>query len=67
LGWSFFGLSSEYRVGLLDEIYYLVKHANFSYSDVMVMPTYERRFFVGKLVDEFEKRAEQVEKMKSKR
>ena len=31
------------------------------------MPTYERRFFVGKLVDEFEKRAEQAEKMKSRR
>jgi hypothetical protein len=33
----------------------------------MVMPTYERRFFVNKLVEEFEKRAEQIDKMKSKR
>jgi hypothetical protein len=31
------------------------------------MPTYERRFFVNKLVEEFEKRAEQIDKMKSKR
>jgi hypothetical protein len=67
LGWSFFGLSSEYRIGLLDEIYYLVKHANFAYRDIMSMPTYERRFFVNKLVEEFEKRAEQIDKMKSKR
>jgi hypothetical protein len=33
----------------------------------MSMPTYERRFFVNKLVEEFEKRAEQIDKMKSKR
>ena len=31
------------------------------------MPSYERRFFVNKLVEEFEKRAEQIDKMKSKR
>jgi len=67
LGWSFFGLSSEYRIGLLDEIYYLIRHAHFSYSDIMSMPTYERKYFVNKLIEEFQKKNEQYEKMKSKR
>ena len=67
LGRSFFGLSSEYRVALLDEIYYLSKHVNFTYGDVMNMPTYERKYFIGKLVEEFDKRKQQSEKVKSKR
>jgi hypothetical protein len=67
LGWSFFGLSSEYRVGLLDEIYYLIRYANFSYSDIMTMPTYERKYFINKVIDEFEKKNESYEKIKSKR
>jgi hypothetical protein len=64
LGWSFFGLSSENRKALLDEIYYMTKHANFTYSDVMVMPTYERKYFLEKLVDEYEKRNESYKKTK---
>jgi hypothetical protein len=67
LGWSFFGLSSDIRVSLLDEIYYLVKHANFSYGDLINMPTYERKYFVNKLIEEFQKKAEMMEKAKSKR
>jgi len=67
LGWSFFGLSSDSRVSVLDEIYYLTRHANFSYNDLINMPTYERKYFIGKLVEEFEKRNQQAEKAKSKR
>jgi hypothetical protein len=67
LGQNFFGLSSDYRIGLLDEIYYLVRHANFTYADIMVMPTYERKYFINKLSNEFEKRAEAIERSKSKR
>ena len=66
LGRSFFDLSSDYRVGLLDEIYYLIRHAHFSYADIMIMPTYERKYFINKLATEFEKRAEAIEKAKSK-
>jgi len=55
------------RVSLLDEIYYLVKHANFSYGDLINMPTYERKYFVNKLIEEFQKKAEMMEKAKSKR
>jgi hypothetical protein len=56
LGLSFFGLSSNHKKNLLDEIYYLTKFANFSYSDLMSMPSFERRFFMDKLIEEYEKK-----------
>jgi len=56
LGSNFFALSSNYQKTLLDESYYLVKHANFTYYDVKNMPTFERKFFIDKLFKEFEKR-----------
>jgi len=36
---------------LMDEIFYLTKYANFSYSDIMIMPTYERKYFINKLIE----------------
>ena len=65
-GRSFFDLSSDYKKNQLDEIYYLSKHANFSYSDILIMPVYERKYFINKLVEEFDKRSEMVEKQKNK-
>lgn len=65
-GRSFFDLSSEYKKNQLDEIYYLSKHANFSYSDILIMPVYERKYFINKLVEEFDKRNEMIEKQKNK-
>ena len=35
-----------------------------SYNDVLSMPTYERRFFLGLLTRENREKEEQVEKMK---
>jgi hypothetical protein len=55
------------RTILLDEIYYLIRHANFSYEDLVKIPTYERKYFIGKLSEEFQKRAEQIEKSKTRR
>jgi hypothetical protein len=55
LGLNFFGLSSNYQKSLLDEIYYLIKYANFSYFDLKLMPTYERKYFVNQLIKDFEK------------
>jgi len=52
LGLSFFGLSSNNKKNLLDEIYYLSKYVNFSYLEVMSMPTYERKYFIDKLIGE---------------
>jgi hypothetical protein len=42
----------------MDEIYYLTKFAHFSYSDLLSMPTYERKYFIDKLVKEYEKKNE---------
>jgi hypothetical protein len=65
-GRSFFDLSSDYKKIQLDEIYYLSKHANFSYSDILIMPVFERKYFINKLVEEFDKRNEMIEKQKNK-
>lgn len=66
LGQSFFVLSSDYKKIMLDEFYYLSKNVNFSYSDMMTMPTYERKYFINKLSSEFEKRNEEIEKARNK-
>ena len=39
----------------MDEIFYLAKYVNFTYSDIMSMPTFERRYFVDKLIESFNK------------
>jgi hypothetical protein len=51
---------------VLDEIYYLVKFGNFSRESIYKMPVYERRYYLGKLVNEFEKRNEAREQAKNK-
>jgi hypothetical protein len=43
---------------LLDEIYVLVKYGHFSYSDIYSMPTYQRRYFIDKMVEENDKKNE---------
>ena len=45
----FYGLSSEYLLHLHKEISFLVKTGQFTYSDIMVMPTYSRRIFIHNL------------------
>ena len=52
---------------MLDEFYYLSKYANISYGDIRTMPTFERKYFVNKLVEEFTKQNERIEKNKNKR
>jgi hypothetical protein len=37
---------------------------NMTYSDVMVMPTYERRYYLGMLTKDFERKQEQIEEQK---
>jgi hypothetical protein len=54
----FSGFNSEYHKNLLDEIYVLVKYGHFSYSDIYSMPTYQRRYFIDKMVEENDKKNE---------
>jgi len=51
---------------MLDEIYYLVKYANFTRQDVLIMPVFERKYMLAKLHEEFEKRKEAQEKARNK-
>jgi len=62
LGWTFFALSSDYKKIILDETFFLIKNANFSYVDVMNMPTYERKYFIGKIMEEYDMIREEREK-----
>jgi len=39
---------------MLDEIYYSVKELGFSYSDVLKMPTFERKYFINKFISDME-------------
>lgn len=43
-----------------------MRHLEASYSDVMRMPTYQRRFFLGLLSKTAEKRQEQIEEAQQK-
>ncbi len=38
-----------------------MRHLDMSYSDIMSMPTYERRFFLTTFIEEKEKRKEKIE------
>ena len=50
---------------LLEEIYICLQHfKNVSYSDILMMPTQERRFFLGLLTKDKIKRDEAVEEQK---
>jgi hypothetical protein len=40
----------------------LVKNGNFVYSDILIMPTYERKYFIGKIVEEYDLIRERQEK-----
>ena len=51
---------------MLDEFYYLSKHVNMSYTDMMNMHIFERKYFVNKLSEEFIKREEEMEKARNK-
>jgi hypothetical protein len=56
---------------MMYESYILVKHANFTYADVIGMPIFERRKFIEILMEENTKikeaRDREMQKAKSKR
>ena len=63
---NFFGPTSTYKKDILYEFYILIKHANFSYADILHMPVYERRAFIDILMDENKKVKEHREREMSK-
>jgi hypothetical protein len=61
---SFFGLTSNYKKEMLYEMYILIKHGNYSYSDLLIMPVYERKLMLDFLIDEAEERNKRNENRK---
>lgn len=51
---------------MMYESYILVKHANFTYADVMSMPVFERRKFIDILMEENDKIKEAREREMNK-
>ena len=57
--WIFFLSELDARISnLAQEAYYLVKHAGFSYQDIMFMPAIERREFMDLLIEENQREKE---------
>jgi hypothetical protein len=44
-----------------------MKHLNIAWSDLLIMPTFERRFYVDFLAEEFAKKREAIEKQNNQR
>ena len=60
---TFFGLQSDYRKTLHEEIFTLVYYGNgFSHDDIYTMPVYLRRFYSNALLDEKKREKEAMEK-----
>lgn len=50
----------------MEEVYLFTQHIKgFKYSDVMEMPTHERRFFLGEKLKEMGKQEEHMENLKN--
>jgi len=54
-----FRLPEGYLEMILEELLILVKHGNFSWTDVKMMPVYERKFYINKLIEYNQKQQEQ--------
>ena len=42
-----------------------MRHLKIPYSDILMMPTYERRFFLTTFINENEKKKEQIEEQQA--
>jgi hypothetical protein len=54
----------KYKMYLLEEIYYCVKHIGFTYQDVLNMSVYERRQYLNYLLNENKRKTEAMEEQK---
>ena len=58
----FFGLNSSYREHQLEEVYLLMQHAQFAYTEARELPIPIRRWFLDRVTKDFKKRNEAIEK-----
>ena len=50
----FFGLTPENKDVILEQLFVLMKHINFSYKDAYNLPIWKRTWFIGKLKETLE-------------
>jgi hypothetical protein len=62
LAQGFFGLNPEYKESLLEQFFLLQYHLGMSYSDVRNLPVPYRKWYLDRLVREFEKKSTQANK-----
>jgi hypothetical protein len=60
LALHFFGLTPENKTIILEQLYVLIKHANFTYLDAYKLPVWKRLWFIFKLKEENEKESETI-------
>ncbi len=56
----FFGLTPENKTIILEQLYVLIKHANFTYLDAYKLPVWKRLWFIYKLKEDNEKQNEMI-------
>ena len=56
----FFGLTPENKTIILEQLYVLIKHANFTYLDAYKLPVWKRLWFIFKLKEENEKESQTI-------
>lgn len=61
LGRTFFGLTTEYRSEVLEEIFQLVFHCKMSRFDARLMPVHERQWFIVRTNKEIEDMKKEIE------
>jgi len=62
LGATFFGPLNNWKETFLEEAFLLQYHLKMSYSDIRNLPITYRRWFLSRLAEEFEKKAERNKK-----
>lgn len=61
---TFFGLSSEYMENVYEQFFFLKHHGGWSFTEAYSLPVGLRKWFVDRLVKQFEEEKKQMEKAK---
>lgn len=64
---SSFGLSAKYIESVYDELFMLKYHGNWSFFEAYSLPIRIRRWFLNRLVKQFEEEKKQMERSQKKR
>ena len=64
---SFFGLSDEYHENVYEQFFFLKYHGGWGFTEAYNLPIKVRQWFVNRLIEQFEKEREEMDKLKSKK